>query len=329
MKSANTNEQTNQDKILARLQKLIALNERPGSIGEAATSTALINHLLTKYNLSRTDVNNYKPKESIDNIIYLRGKYADYQSEYDGGFVKSLMESMSAFNFCKMINVKAFDEKGHNKNFGFTVLGKKHNLDVCMYMFDYCLNNIKILFDQYFVEKGIGDYFKKGSGKYYVHRRGFYEGAIIAIHNRLAAQRDKEVEEHEPKPQNHNNFEDDDYDVNNSDIPENPDETTNESDESEESPHENELPPSSTENSLIVLLKENQKELDEAAERLAKEEFDGELKKGRNQRGTSDAEAKYFGHKAGSEMSLLQGLNGDAEMAADIKQLRGETKRLN
>jgi hypothetical protein len=297
------------DEILEKLQKLIALNERPGSVGEAANSATMINKLLMKYNLSMTDVTNHKPKEE-NNIIYLQGKYSDYQTQYDGGFVKSLMGTVSVFNFCKMINIRAYDEKGKNKNFGFTVLGSKVNLDVCMYMFDYCLNNIKLLFDKHYVDMEIP--YSKGTGKFYVYRRGFYEGAVIAIHNRLAIQRNEETEKYEPKPNKQR--------PHNEDIPEDEDfENENEMEEDDEMNetekeqlHQNELEAASnTENALMVLLKKTQEQLDEAAEKLNGKLFE-DLKDGRNTAGSRDKYAKHFGYKAGETLDLHKGLNDDS-----------------
>lgn len=287
------------DKILERLQKLLEREERPGSVEEAAVTTALINNLLIKYNMSRTDAINNLQEKSNDNVIYIQGKYADYQTPYDGGFVKSLMNTISQFNFCKMVNMTGKDDKGTTKNFGFTVLGKKYNLRVCMYMFDYCLNNIKILFNEHYVTHGIP--YKKGSHKLNAYRRGFYEGAVIAIHNRLLEQREQAKTDFQPKKQTQQPYndihEEDDFNMN-SNVS-NPDE-----------PQTKQIP---QENALMVLIKETQEELDKAAEKL----FDN-LKKGRSSTGSRDDKAKYYGYEAGKKLELHKGLEATNNMKQEL-----------
>ncbi|MEO6303064.1 MAG: hypothetical protein ABIP51_07810, partial [Bacteroidia bacterium] len=71
----------------------------------------------------------------------------------------------------------------------YTIFGKKHNLEITEYMFQYCLNNIKMFFNDYWetVE------FKE---KKNMKKRAFYQGAVTALTVRLRRQKKESEQEH-------------------------------------------------------------------------------------------------------------------------------------
>ncbi|MEO6305568.1 MAG: DUF2786 domain-containing protein, partial [Bacteroidia bacterium] len=85
------------DSILEKIQKLIALRDRPGSPAEAQNAAARISSLLTKYNISMMDVDNHKPDDGVE---VKKGSYDDFQTPYEGDFAKNLLNSLAFFNFC-------------------------------------------------------------------------------------------------------------------------------------------------------------------------------------------------------------------------------------
>lgn len=169
--------------ILEKIQKLMALEERAGTLAEAANATARISEILLKYNLTRASVQSHKPD---DGVVAQRGRFDDYQTPYDGKFAENLLTSIALFNFCKLFTHP--DPLRKNKG-EFTIIGKSYNVEVTTYMFLYCLNNIKILFNAYY-EK----FQDRITESKKVSKRAFYQGAILAITQRLHMQK-KEAEQ--------------------------------------------------------------------------------------------------------------------------------------
>lgn len=170
------------DSILEKIQKLMALRDKPSCPEEADAAAARISALLMKYNISMMQVENHKVSDS--SVEVLKGSYDEFQTPYDGDFSKQLLATVSHFNFCKLINHPSRDPMSKG---GFTLLGKKHNVEIANYMFIYCVNNIKIFFDEYWKMQINKD--RKN-----MHKRAFFQGATVSLTVRLNRQK-KEAEQ--------------------------------------------------------------------------------------------------------------------------------------
>lgn len=160
------------DSIIEKVKKLLKLASRPGTIAEAENAMARVQEILLKYNLDIETVNSH---QSTDGVLSYKGNFNNYQFKGDGKFSQRLLTGISYFNFCKIM---ILDDSGN-----FVILGKKHNLDITHYLFDYCLNSLKILFKSHWKE------FKKeikiSKQKY---RKEYYRGAVEALAVRLQEQ---------------------------------------------------------------------------------------------------------------------------------------------
>lgn len=173
------------DSILEKVQKLQALAERAGSPEEAVNAMARISEILLKYNLDMATVANHKIVEK-DDIIYERHNLNDYQTYHDGDYALNLIRGIAKFNFCRLIrNITSRREYKKDQN-DFTIIGQRHNVQVVMYMYDYCINNLKIL-----ANEGWKVYDKRDTKIKTVFTRHFFDGAVNAITMRLYVQNEE------------------------------------------------------------------------------------------------------------------------------------------
>lgn len=169
------------DSILEKIQKLMALEERGGTPAESANAAARITEMLLKYNLSLSDVKSHKVDDN--DIFVAQGKYDNFQTPYDGNFAKDLLTTIARFNFCRVITIT--NKINHGE---FRIFGKEYNVQVTSYMFDYCLNSIRTLFDGHWLISKI-----KITDKKNVYKRGYYQGAVLALSSRLTIQKEEAV----------------------------------------------------------------------------------------------------------------------------------------
>ncbi len=191
------------ESILQKIQKLKALADRPGTIGEAEAAMAAIQRLLLQYNLDMATVENYRPVEKED-VIYERHNLNEYQTRHDGDFAWKLISAIARFNFCRPIHhTMRRDEYGSfkpskwaepklNDQGEFTIIGQRHNVEIVMYMYHYCLNNIKALADE-----GWKDYDRNETKIKTVYVRHFFDGACLAVSQRLYRQFKEQQQENE------------------------------------------------------------------------------------------------------------------------------------
>lgn len=169
------------DSILEKIQKLMALEERGGTPAESANAAARISEMLLKYNLSLSDVKNHKVDDN--DIFVAQGKYDDFQTPYDGNFAKDLLTTIARFNFCRVITIT--NRQNHGE---FKIFGKEYNVQVASFMFDYCLTSIKTLFNGHWFMAQFETLDKKN-----VYKRGYYQGAVLALRSRLTIQKEEAV----------------------------------------------------------------------------------------------------------------------------------------
>ena len=179
----------NMDSILEKIQKIMALQQGATTPSEAANCAARISEMLLRYNLSIQDVNSHKADDGVDTK---KGAFDDYQNPYDGTFAELLLDYIAYFNFCRLIKHPDRNPINPLKNKGkFTLVGKKYNVEVAYFMFDYCLIQIKSLFNQHWDlnKKQILETSNKNP-----YRRAYYQGAVFALSKKLKSQREEAIE---------------------------------------------------------------------------------------------------------------------------------------
>ncbi len=138
-------------------------------------------------------VEGYKPVQK-DDIIHERHNLNDYQTYHDGDFAYNLMTALTRFNFCQIIRSN-MRRSSYKKDQGdFTIIGQRHNVEIVIYMYHYCLNNIKIM-----AEDGWKGYDRIATKIKTVYVRHFFDGAVNAIAARLYMQQKEMVKEHGAK----------------------------------------------------------------------------------------------------------------------------------
>lgn len=293
--------------LLDKLQKLLALEARPGSVGEAAAAAHMISKLLMRYNLSRQNVQD-KVTEQENAIHRKEGCFDNFQTQYDGDFAKQLLAHIAFFNFCQMLYIAAPKDKGKGS---FILLGKKHNVEIAYYLFDYCINNLTRLFDEHWEKNK-----KHITEKKNIHKRNFYKGAVFALAARFEEMR--EVKNDRP--------------ANDSKQPKRPfpssmDDPIEEDIDKEEEMSEDEerelndmaeLEGSLTlrdseSNQLALVIAENNSAIDEEIKRMAEEEGSEIKTDKRGMKIGRDVDALKAGVVAGKELPLNAGVKGSAK----------------
>lgn len=296
--------------LLEKLQKLMALEARPGTVGEANAAAHMISKLLMKYNLSRQNIQDKLTEE--ENAIYRKeGCFDDFQTPYDGDFAKQLLTNVAYFNFCQLLYIPAPKDKGKGS---FILLGKKHNVEVAYYIFDYCVNNLTRLFHEHWEKNK-----KHIKEKKNIHKRNFFKGAVLALAARFQEMR--EVKKEEPvnstrRPQRPFPTSMDDP------IMEEEEDEMDEDEERELNEREELALNNSESNQLALMIAENDAAIEEEKKRIAEELGQDEIPTdGRKIKIGRDVDAFRHGHKAGKEMPLNAGVK--ASVRKEDAQLPG------
>lgn len=115
--------------IKEKLQKLMAKAESAkeiGSAAEAATFSAKVNELLTKYNLEMADIEFSEEDEVIadnENGLVVMNKM--------GRWTSRLLGILCHYNYCKDI----YYRYGRRKDMKVTLIGKKENVEVVLFLY--------------------------------------------------------------------------------------------------------------------------------------------------------------------------------------------------
>lgn len=166
--------------ILEKVKKLLAKANAQGvSEEEAQIFTNKANELLIKYNLSITQVSDIGGKTRVTQDFITLG---DYAGKTDGDWVQLLLNALAKANFCDYLTLVDFNKKQG------TLIGRKENLEVLKYMFEYLYGTIKSL-----ESKTWKSYL--GNEKRNAFKRGFYRGCVIRIATRLRENMEKVVQE--------------------------------------------------------------------------------------------------------------------------------------
>lgn len=165
-----TNETIELDRVIERIQKLLALSTSQNP-HEAALAAAKAQHLLFKHNLSLVLVEAGMTGSN-------RSKYVSDRFDIGGwmSWRRALLAAVAQNNFCRGVSYRGTREVG--------IVGEPHNVAVVKYLYTFLVREITRLADV-----AAGQPPDRGPESPRAWKRSFYQGAVLTIAQRLAAQR--------------------------------------------------------------------------------------------------------------------------------------------
>jgi len=159
--------------IIEKLEKLMALEERGGTMEESINASTRIQEILRKYNLDRSDINANKEDAGATKFS---GVFNDLFKKNEGDFYVVLLNNIAEINGLVLIAVR---KEGLAINLGgYRIYGKKHQIEICLFFTDQLATKIRILENRAWNEY-------RGDTKRGQYRRSFYKGASNAILSKL------------------------------------------------------------------------------------------------------------------------------------------------
>ena len=134
-------------KIISRVNQLRAISRSTHSKAEAETTLALAAKLIAEYQLSEAQIEaeTGKTDDPIDleseHIIYESGRITPWKSELSVGIAK--------LNGLFIYNALVRGVESHRKRTRYRIIGKKSNIAIAMYMWQYLLDEISQLVNDY------------------------------------------------------------------------------------------------------------------------------------------------------------------------------------
>lgn len=169
------------ESIVSRIKKLLALTEERGATKEeAASAAAKVQALLFEHNLEMSECTASQIVEDIDRYDNALGVPAG--SPYNQPY-RTLYSQICRYNFCKLINI------GDGK---VAIIGKKSNVEVCRYLYEYLSATLTGLANKAWKEYLSGfenSFYVKGNIRTF--KASFVVGAAIEIGARLKAQQEQ------------------------------------------------------------------------------------------------------------------------------------------
>lgn len=130
-----TQDNTNIDAVLTRIQKLLALSQSPNE-HEAAAAAAKAQELLFKYNLSMMDVQTGDKKRPVIERYNRRTVVLGKKREVLN-WRRDLLRSLARLNFCRTVDVIGAEYTN--------LIGEDHNIEVVLNLYDYLFATIERL----------------------------------------------------------------------------------------------------------------------------------------------------------------------------------------
>jgi hypothetical protein len=169
--------------VLDLIKKLLTLSENEGATeAEAANAAGKAQKLLDRYNLERADVEQRTGEKSP----YVMEHGALGGSDHSREWRIDLIRIVASYNYCQAITYK------NRKIFQYTIIGKKENIEVCIYLYSFLARQVQKLTGQawYRQSKLRAAGMAPNTCSKMVWERSYARGVIYAINAKLKAQRD-------------------------------------------------------------------------------------------------------------------------------------------
>jgi len=170
------------NKLLEKIQKLLRLQqgaEAIGSLEEAKNAATRVTELLLKYNLDLEDVTGFVKPDEKDIRRFNEREIENPKNE--GQWIFKLYNTISKFNFCKMVVTQP-----HGGKPWISLIGTKVNVEAVKFIADQLESRIRT------AEKKAWS-INTSTEKRNAFRRGFFSGAVTGIYNQLEEKRNLEA----------------------------------------------------------------------------------------------------------------------------------------
>jgi hypothetical protein len=186
MEAKKTNSETT-EKILEKIKKLMRLqksSEMTGDVNEANKAAAIIQNLLTEYNLSLDNIGDLNSDVKKDEKVVEDKNMSWFVPTIGGQWRLKMSNTIARFNFCKVLIL-------NKKKRTFAIIGKQENIDVCKYLID--------MLSERFLAIGKAEFKKYENTFQYINNpisydayvRRFCEGANSGLYDKLKAERNE------------------------------------------------------------------------------------------------------------------------------------------
>lgn len=175
-------------KILAKLKKILELQEGAKAVGNLAEAEAAARRaqtLLLKHNLELADVEGY----NADKLVIHRIEF-DFSDEYvktESDWVPKLVGVIARHNLCRVILSYSYEDQIKKRQPTlYNILGTELNVMAAEYISRQLITKVR-----YAARKAWSTY--TGIEKRNTFIRGFLRGAVIGIHAQLEEQRKQDI----------------------------------------------------------------------------------------------------------------------------------------
>ncbi len=120
--------QTEHEKVLDKVKKLLALGESPNE-SEASLAISKAHELLKQYNLSMSDIK-IEQSDIVDEVFITQDGISSWKV--------GLINHVAKLNYCELYRSKTLKMDGSYEA-TFNLVGKQHNTIVCHHMTEYLL----------------------------------------------------------------------------------------------------------------------------------------------------------------------------------------------
>lgn len=134
------------EEIIEKVQKLLALATSPNE-NEAKLAARKAHELLTKYNLSLEAVEAHKVREEYEALDKDSGKGACPMED------KYILTVLQRYFYVKVITHRFYEKREsefvnrqYRKRYKFTLVGRKHNVQVARYVYDFLFRSFRSAF---------------------------------------------------------------------------------------------------------------------------------------------------------------------------------------
>lgn len=163
-------------KILEKLRKLLALQEKAGTTEEAANAAAKIRDMLLKYNLDMEAVKRSDPTK-VEEVRQASYNPEDLTMRHEGKWVTKLTGVIARHNMCQLILTRGD---------WVYIIGTKSNVQITWFLVEQLVNRLRPMSREYFARY-------EGAEKRNTFFRGFFLGAVDGISSTLSKEAAREV----------------------------------------------------------------------------------------------------------------------------------------
>lgn len=170
----------NREQIIEKVQKLLALATSPNE-HEAKSAARMAHELLTKYNLSIEAVEAHKVREEYEAVDKDMNRGACPMED------KYVLSVLQRYFYVKVITHTVYQRapwgggaRQRMKKYKFTLVGRKHNVQIARYVYDFLFRSFRSAFIDFCKKNGA-----LASQQNAKARRSYYHGLTMGLMQQL------------------------------------------------------------------------------------------------------------------------------------------------